>query len=194
MKSLTYFKFFLTSGWKTYLSLLLEKHSTHFYALLAWDLGCVLIITNSGAATEESELYCSLVSLLCRKDFGEALSVSSSGHRHWAGGSFMWWWGKPTERKCPVTFPFCARSHTWADQFLMSCVLAEPGYPQELSYFLPFNASLFHCSDDKSLFLLGGIRQKFNTFPLLMVFFYHCKLGGEFYISVLIWNAADFSE
>lgn len=138
------------------------------------------------------ELCHTLVSPLCRKDLGEALSVSSSGHRHWPGGSIMWWWGKPTERKCPVTFPFCARSPTWADPFLVLCVLAEPGCPQELSYFLPFNASFFHCSDDKFLCLVVSARSLILS-PCWWSFFYHCKLEDEFCTSMLIWNAADFN-
>lgn len=183
-----------------YLSLLPEKCSTDFYDLLARDLSCMLITVNGGAVAEESVLLlpcpCSLQGKVAGS--GEMLSVSSAApkpsSRQLLYLEMGWGHRWHTERNRSVIFPFHARSPTWADQLLVLHVLAELGCLRELPYMLPLTTSLPRCPDDKTLFLLGGICQKFSTFPLLMAFSHHGKLEDKFCGFMLVWNAFDFSE
>lgn len=106
-----------------------------------------LLLRRAGCATPQPLLLAGEVS-----GSGEVLSVSSAGTG--VSSSFMWQWAEPIkgmQKGITVTLPFCARSPTWADQLLILCVLAEPGCPQDLSYFFPFNTSFSHCPYDKTV-------------------------------------------
>lgn len=114
---------------------------------------------------------------------GEVLSVSSAAPKPSSrqqlylqmGWAHRW----HTETNWSVIFPFHARIPTWADQRLVLCIgRTRLSSGASLCAFL--NTSLLRYPDAKTVFLLGGICQKFSTFPLLMPFSRDCKLGDKF--------------
>lgn len=134
-----------------------------------------LLLRRAGCATPRPLLLAGEVS-----GSGEVLSVSPAGTG--VSSSFMWQWAEPIkgmQKGITVTLPFCARSPAWADQLLILCMLAEPGCPQDLSYFFPFNTSFSHCPYDKTVTPWWYLPEV-QYFPLLMISSHHCRLGDVF--------------
>lgn len=183
-----------------YLSLLLEICSPNICALLAWDLSCILIITNDRAAAEESMLLLTCITpgkgklLTLGKCCLWALQTQHSSQQQ-LYCEMEWSHRWHTERYFSVAF-FSWRTPAWPNQILVSHVFAETGCLQKLPYMLPFNTSLPHhpdktlsswcyLSDVWYIFLVNGLFSSLQTRRQILWGYVHMEYLWPQWIKVI---------